>query len=169
MTHALLLDVDGPLNAYTARNGASNGRIEAMATTSSGAVYKVSVAPSDGPRLLATGCELIWATTWESDANKAIGPLIGLPELPVIDWVTKDHWTPERLYWKTKRIVSWMNENRPGIPFLWLDDEVTKRDRVFIEESCAPGSGILLISPKFGLEEGHFEHIEEWKNATTDS
>lgn len=164
MTHALLLDVDGPLNAFTGHRVPSHGRTEHKATTSDGLVFPVLIRESDGSRLIETGCELIWATTWEDDANKAIGPLIGLPELPVINWIDKDHWNPERLYWKTKRIVAWMNENRPGIPFLWIDDEVTKRDRVFIEENCAPGSGILLVSPKFGLEEGHFERIEEWKN-----
>jgi hypothetical protein len=161
---ALLLDVDGPLNAYTARDRSMEGRTIHQATTSTGETFPVRMRASDGPDLLNTGCELIWATTWEDDANKAIGPLIGLPNLPVIDWIDRDHWNPERLYWKTKRIVSWMNENRPGIPFLWLDDEVTKRDRVFIEENCAEGSGILLITPRYGLEEGHFERIEEWKN-----
>jgi hypothetical protein len=109
------------------------------------------------------GCEIIWATAWEDEANDWIGPHIGLPKLPHIDWIDKNHWNIEKLHWKTKRIVQWMAENRPGIPFIWIDDEVTRRDRDWIEEFCPEGSGILLISPKYGLEEGHFERIEEWK------
>lgn len=163
MKPALLLDVDGPLNAYTAWNRPSHGRTAHDATTSRGEVFPVLMRASDGPRLLETGCELIWATTWEDDANKAIGPLIGLPELPVINWKDKDPWNTERLYWKTKQICEWMNENRPGIPFKWIDDEVTRRDRAYIEENCVSGSGIILVSPKFGLEDGHFEVIQEWK------
>jgi hypothetical protein len=112
---------------------------------------------------METGCEIIWATAWEDEANDWIGPHIGLPKLPHIDWIDKNHWNIEKLHWKTKRIVQWMAENRPGIPFIWIDDEVTRRDRDWIEEFCPEGSGILLISPKYGLEEGHFERIEEWK------
>lgn len=163
MKTALLLDVDGPINAYTARGAALDGRTAHQATTSTGESFKVLTRASDGSRLMELGCELIWATTWEHDANKAIGPLIGLPELPVIEWIDKDYWNPERLYWKTKKICSWMNENRPGVPFKWLDDEVTRRDRDYIEENCVKGSGILLISPKYGIEDEHFDVLKEWK------
>lgn len=163
MKPALLLDVDGPINAYTARGAALDGRTAHQATTSTGEVFTVLTRASDGSRLLETGCELIWATTWEHAANTAIGPLIGLPELPVIEWAAKDKWNPQRLYWKTTQIVDWMNRNRPGVPFRWLDDEVTRRDRTYIEENSVKGSGILLISPKFGLEDGHFEVLKEWR------
>lgn len=33
---------------------------------------------------LATGAELAWATTWNEDANEAVGLPIGLPVLPVL-------------------------------------------------------------------------------------
>jgi hypothetical protein len=163
---AILLDVDGPLNPYTARNGLPEGFTEHLMRPRGwevGKPLKVRLRGSDGFRLMETGCEIIWATAWEDEANDWIGPHIGLPKLPHIDWIDKNHWNIEKLHWKTKRIVQWMAENRPGIPFIWIDDEVTRRDRDWIEEFCPEGSGILLISPKYGLEEGHFERIEEWK------
>jgi len=127
-----------------------------------GKPLKVRLRATDGLRLMELGCEIIWATAWEEEANDWIGPHIGLPELPYIDWKDRDPWNTERLHWKTKRITQWMKENRPGIPFKWIDDEVTRRDRDWIEETCAPGSGILLVSPKYGLEEAHFEILKEW-------
>jgi len=30
--------------------------------------------------------ELVWATTWEHDANELLAPLLGLPDLPVISF-----------------------------------------------------------------------------------
>ena len=39
-----------------------------------------------GPRLLALPADLIWATAWMKDANLVIGPILGLPELPVADF-----------------------------------------------------------------------------------
>ena len=33
---------------------------------------------------LAEAFELVWATTWEDDANTILSPLLGLPDLPVI-------------------------------------------------------------------------------------
>jgi hypothetical protein len=33
---------------------------------------------------LAEVFELVWATTWEHDANAILAPLLGLPDLPVI-------------------------------------------------------------------------------------
>jgi hypothetical protein len=33
---------------------------------------------------LADVFELVWATTWEHDANEILAPLLGLPSLPVI-------------------------------------------------------------------------------------
>jgi len=32
----------------------------------------------DGPRLLALECQLVWATTWMTDANDLIAPRLGM-------------------------------------------------------------------------------------------
>ncbi|CAG6398643.1 hypothetical protein SCOCK_720003 [Actinacidiphila cocklensis] len=31
-------------------------------------------------------CELVWATTGESEANECLAPLLGLPQLAVVTW-----------------------------------------------------------------------------------
>lgn len=166
---AILLDVDGPLNPYAAK---ATRRPEGFEThrafPASGHPpkgYRLWLNPSHGPALLALGGELIWATAWEDEANEWIGPHIGLPKLPVIDWIDRDIHNVLQLHWKTLRLVEWMNENRPGIPFLWLDDEVGRKDRDWIEENCAPGSGIRIISPQTGITQDHLDEIKEWRHS----
>ena len=164
---ALLLDVDGPLNPYAAKATRRPEGFETHrafpATGHPPKGYRLWLNPLHGPKLLALGAELIWATTWEFEADEWIGCHIGLPKLPVISVNPVDYRNSEGLYWKTKRVAQWMNENRPGIPFLWLDDEVGRRDRDWIEENCAPGSGIRIISPQTGITDDHLEEIMEWK------
>jgi hypothetical protein len=84
------------------------------------------LVPEHGPRLLALSCDLMWATAWMQDANEVIAPLLGLPELPVVDLPD----APERdeagvLHWKTRALI----ETAAGRPFIWVDDEITDLDR----------------------------------------
>jgi hypothetical protein len=47
---------------------------------------RVWLNPEHGRALLGLGYELCWATTWMSDANTWIGPVLGLPELPFVEF-----------------------------------------------------------------------------------
>lgn len=165
MKPVILLDVDGPLNPWSARPGLPEGFTEHVTRPrgwETGKGLKVRLRASDGPRLMSLGCEVIWATAWEDEANEWIGPKVGLPELPFIDWIDKNHWNIERLHWKTKRILQWMSVHRPDVPFIWIDDEVTRRDKDWITEFGSTGSTTLLVPPNKGLEDGHFARIDEW-------
>jgi hypothetical protein len=86
-----------------------------------------------GHRLAALSCELVWATTWEDEANAEIAPRIGLPRLPVVSWPEstlqherEDQWFG--LCWKTRTLVNWAG----GRPFAWVDDEITDADREWV-------------------------------------
>lgn len=87
----VLLDVDGVLNALALQPGPAWEHHTCQNWNGS---YRVRLNPSHGPMLLKlaeeTGAELVWATTWCDDANKQIGPKVGLPELPVIDVLSGD-------------------------------------------------------------------------------
>jgi hypothetical protein len=88
------------------------------------------VDPALGPKLLALPCDLVWATTWESEANECLAPLLGLPQLPVVTWLEpSDEPEPAALHWKTRMLVEWA----AGRPFAWLDDEITDADRTWAE------------------------------------
>jgi hypothetical protein len=79
--------------------------------------------PADGRRLLALGCQLVWATTWMADANDLVAPRLGLGQLPVVEFPDDDDDRERGLHWKTTFLTAWAG----GRPFVWLD--VTEASR----------------------------------------
>ena len=101
----LFLDVDDPLNPFAAKptrrpDGYEKHRMaprrwmeaEREWLRAKGRPFKrakplrVWLNPAHGPALLDLPVELVWATTWEQEANEWIGPVLGLPALPVVCW-----------------------------------------------------------------------------------
>lgn len=160
----LLLDVDGPLNPFDAKptrrpEGYLTHRYEFPGVKSEKPL-RVWLNPSHGPLLEALGVEIVWATAWEHSANTWIAPKIGLGEKDVIDWIDWDLKNPERLHPKTKRIVEWMNENRPNQPYIWIDDEPTGRDAAYLEKNSDSEAKIVRIPAKRGLIDADFAYLE---------
>ncbi|SED45431.1 hypothetical protein SAMN05216532_4599 [Streptomyces sp. 2231.1] len=152
----LFLDVDGPLIPF----GAADRPYPAypgprMAGPEHPLLTRVD--PALGPRLLALGCELVWATTWMDDANSGLAPWLGLPALPVVRWPDEDE-PPGLLHWKTRPLVAWA----AGRPFIWVDDEITEADRAWAAVHH-PGPALLhRIDHRYGLTEADFTALEEW-------
>lgn len=130
------------------------------------------LTPEHGPRLLALACEMMWATAWMGDANEVIAPLLGLPELPVVDMgelpgVDDPVWTEQdeaaELHWKTRALV----EVAAGRPFVWIDDEITEVDRTWV---CGhhPGPALLhRVASETGLTDPDLAAVEEWLRAAS--
>jgi hypothetical protein len=75
--------------------------------------YRVVLDPAWGGLLRGLadlGAELVWATGWNEGANRHIGPLLGLPELPVAPAV---HGA------KAATVIPWAG----GRPWAWLEDD----------------------------------------------
>jgi hypothetical protein len=111
-----------------------------------------------GPMLLslaAQGAELAWATTWEDEANEAIGPLLGLPPLPAV---------PAQYLNKAATAIPWT----AGRPWAWLDDSdyelksAVRRTRAGVP--CLP----VLVDPQTGLTGEHVQAVSEWLRALRD-
>ncbi|MFC7467145.1 hypothetical protein ACFQVA_05280 [Actinomadura keratinilytica] len=93
MKPLLFLDVDGPLNPYGALSapappeGFHPHRMR-PAGWSWPEPLTVLLDPDHGTRLraLQRHYELVWATTWEDEANAWIAPVLGLPPLPYVDF-----------------------------------------------------------------------------------
>ena len=75
----LFLDVDGPLLPF----GGSPlpGSREMVASG-----HLARLRRDAGPRLAGLPCTRVWAPTWLEDANSALAPRLGLPDLPVVTW-----------------------------------------------------------------------------------
>ncbi|GAA2708154.1 HAD domain-containing protein [Actinoplanes palleronii] len=148
----LFLDVDGPLIPFRSR---PTQRVSG--TDQPGNPLLDRLDPADGRRLLALGCRLMWATTWMSDANVVVAPRLGLPPLPVVDFPDAD--IPERgLHWKTTSLI----RRAAGIPFIWLDDEMTEADQRWVRIHH-PGSALLhQVDPLIGLTDTDFAALRRW-------
>nr|WP_202438035.1 hypothetical protein [Streptomyces sp. SID5910] len=120
--------------------------------------------PGLGPRLLALGCPLVWATTWMEEANEVVAPRIGLPRLPVLPWPDAGAGDgPRGLHWKTPLLVEWAD----GRPFIWVDDEISGMDRQWVA-AAHPGPALLHhVDPAEGLRDADFHAVAEWLGVVT--
>ncbi|MGW6915207.1 hypothetical protein ACWGB8_15535 [Kitasatospora sp. NPDC054939] len=165
----LFLDVDGPLipfgatrdqlpNGYPLHRGPSSA-----ASAAAGNPLVARIDPALGPRLAALPCRPVWATTWLADANACIGPWLGLPDLPVVDWperpAPEDAWSG--LHWKTRRLVAWA----AGRPFAWVDDELTPADRVWVAAHHPAQALLHRVDPVTGLQPEDFAVLDAWLRA----
>ncbi|MGI5351633.1 hypothetical protein ACQEU8_26145 [Streptomyces sp. CA-250714] len=166
----LMLDVDGPLNPFAARwprrpRGYRTHRMlpasyvaRREAAGRDSRPLRVRLNAAHGERLLGLGYDLVWATAWGTEANEYIGPLLGLPRLPVIEW--GDEIVPELdgLLFKTRHVVAWA----AGRPFAWVDDALTARERRFVG-AHHPGPALLHhVDPRRGLREDDFTALARW-------
>lgn len=149
-TPLLFLDVDGPLIPFGAT---ARGPL-----TDSGNPLLSRLDPTVGARLLALPCDLVWATTWQHEANDTIAPRLGLPRLPLVSWPDDDTPVPRGLHWKTRRLSQWAGPR----PFIWLDDEIGAPDRTWVEAAHPAPALLHRVDPGRGLTELDFEAVREW-------
>ncbi len=172
---ALLLDVDGPLNpfanrwrrrlrwrprGYTAHRCKPDDWIARHAPLPEEEVapLRVWLNPAHGPQLTALPYDLVWATTWMHGANKHIGPVIGLPHLPVIEWGELFKPGPDGAHWKVPQIVAWAR----GRPFAWVDDGITAHDERYVAAHHDGPALLHWVDPARGLRAPDFAVLREW-------
>lgn len=157
----LFVDVDGPLNPWAAAAGQRPDGYAAVAIPArlgAGAWRKpahVWLDPAHGPALLALGYDLCWATAWMGDANRWIGPAIGLPDdLPFVDFTdVLFEERPDGVHWKTRRVL----EYAAGRPFAWIDDEFAAADHDHVAAAARPAPALLHpVDPRRGLTPDDF-------------
>ena len=102
--------------------------------------------------------DLAWATTWEDSANLMIGPIVGMPELPVVyfDFDVRGG-----------SGVSAEDPGRRGVggrrPFAWMDDMISDLDANWIREHADVGEFHLQsIDPLTGLTEADLAEVRAW-------
>lgn len=178
----LFLDVDGPLNPY-ATNPAqtADGYITKRVKPESWIAMhpgkprsyvkplRVWLNPAHGEKLLSLPYDLVWATTWEAEANTYIGSVIGLPELPYVrfnrrpaPWPGMPDRTetdtlpgPDGTFFKTAQLVQYAS----GRHFVWVDDDATAVDERWIAGNH-PGFGrIYHVNPRTGLVDDDFSRL----------
>ncbi|GAA0935325.1 HAD domain-containing protein [Nonomuraea longicatena] len=156
----LFLDVDGTLLPYGAPP--PSGLAEWDLWQSAANPQLAKLVPAHGARLLALGCDLVWATAWMDDANDVVAPRLGLPRLPVADLPdAPEEDEPDVLHWKTSALVAAAG----GRAFAWVDDEIGDLDRQWVEANH-PGRALLLrVDGRTGLTDADFAVLDTWARA----
>lgn len=111
---------------------------------------------------MALPCDLVWATTWMAEANECVAPRIGLPPLAVVNWPepsdAEEQDERDGLHWKTRALVAWAK----GRSFVWVDDEITDRDRVWASGHHRGQALLHHVDPRQGLTDADYAAISEW-------
>ncbi len=161
----LLLDVDGPLNPYGATRGdVDKHRMPLPYYVRRMLGFRVFLSKVHGELLNAFAeehdVELVWATTWEHDANRLIGKFIGLPHLPVIEFGKH----PGSIRgWKYPAVLAYAADR----PVAWLDDDFDLADPVAARDEFLADRGDLPtllhhVSPSVGLTSTDLDAVAEW-------
>jgi hypothetical protein len=159
----LFLDVDGPLIPFGSPSGHPHSPgADASALAGPGNPLLTRLDPGIGARLMALGCRLVWASTWMEEANEVVAPRIGLPKLPVLEWPENGaEAVPRGLHWKTRPLVEWAD----GRPFIWVDDEISAMDRLWVAAGH-PGRSLLHhVDAATGLTDSDFPALAAWLRA----
>ncbi|MFH8517208.1 hypothetical protein ACH4CE_19365 [Streptomyces gelaticus] len=169
MKPLLLIDIDGPLNPYEAlaQPRPPDGYAKHLTRPTGwdyGPPLPVLLNPEHGRALLtlADRYELVWATTWKDEANVWIGPRLGLPPLPYIDWPSMHGSAPDGTYWKTQYVV----EYAAGRPFAWVDDEIAEQDQEWVLGQGATEALLRRIDPGTGLLPSDFAALAAWADGS---
>ena len=162
----LFLDVDGPLIPFGATPEQLPGGYpiyqagsELREADTNPLLARIN--PALGPHLTALPYDLVWATTWMADANECVAPILGLPQLPVLDWPDEPDDEAGALHWKTRQLVTWA----AGRPFAWVDDEITDADRAWAAAHRTSPCLLLRIDPRLGLQPDDFTALGAWAAA----
>ncbi|MEV5942713.1 hypothetical protein [Streptomyces sp. NPDC051994] len=166
----LLVDVDGPLNPWAANPNRRPDGYETHRLRPEGwkdprrKPLRVWLKPAHGPALLALPFDLVWCTTWAAEANDLIGPAIGLPDLPVVEWPDGAQRLPGVAggpFWKTEHVVRWA----AGRPFAWVDDDLGPADREYVAAHHDGPALLHHVDPRRGLLAADFDALTAWAEA----
>lgn len=166
----LLLDVDGVL---LLQNRTRNARLRVANIG-----YATWFDPEQSDRLdeLCDRFDVIWCTGWGTMANQIVGPLFGMPDLPVLSLKMPKDWIPRQFYTgendeqaiTMNRMMNWklpaVEEHFKGssVPIAWLDDQIGQPDvRHWAEDR--PNTLLVQTVEHIGLDERHMRELRNFE------
>jgi HAD domain in Swiss Army Knife RNA repair proteins len=146
-----LLDVDGVLNPFAAPV-CPPGYAEHTMFPGEG---PVRICAGHGPwlRELATRFEIVWATAWETEANRYLAPLLGLADLPVIEFPPAPFHPRE----KVPAVIAYAGHR----PLIWVDDALQPEAHAWAAGRGVP-TLLIDIDPAEGLTRPVIDQALRW-------
>jgi hypothetical protein len=149
----LAVDVDGVISLFGFDEPPD--RSVAKFELIDGMVHCISLTAGERLRRLSENFDLVWATGWEDRANDSLAPLLGLPDLP---WLNFDGAARfGSAHWK----LGPLDEYGRGRALAWIDDSFDESCFVWAQERSEPTLLVPTESPH-GLEEAHAEALTRW-------
>ena len=93
--------------------------------------------------LKALDVELVWATTWTKTASESLGKKLGLGHGARYLAPLNGELTYPTISWKQEAL--WADQHEFPSPFIWVDDELTHKHEVIVEETFG-GTGLVVSS-----------------------
>ena len=123
---------------------------------------RVLLSPGHGELLtsLAGAYQLVWATAWEHNANRLIGPILALPELPVIEFPLPGR---DLFFRKLPAVVDAVGDR----PCAWIDDQHAPDHYAWANQRGVP-TLIVDIDPAEGLTSQIAERLAQWAASLAD-
>jgi hypothetical protein len=150
---ALAVDVDGVISLFdfeTLPQGAGV-RWELV----DGVLHCISLAAGERLRRLTDAYELVWATGWEERANDYLPRILGLPQLPYLEFEGAARFGTA--HWKLGPLEEYAGERA----LAWVDDSFDESCYEWAEAREAP-TLLVPTEPNIGLEEGQTEALLSW-------
>ncbi len=149
----LAIDVDGVISlfGFDEPPPSDMARFELI----DGMVHCISLGAGKRLLRLRDHYDMVWATGWEEKANDYMPNVIGMPELPVLNFggaarFGTAHWKLEPLEVFSK-----------GRPMAWIDDSLDESCYEWARKRSEP---TLLVPTEsaHGLEDAHTEALIAW-------
>lgn len=154
MRPLLLIDVDGVLCPF---DGWLDGGYPGFTFHARWNVY----ASTDNSRRLeqlGERFDRVWCTGWENDANVAIAPLHGLPQLPVLPVLNG---AAHPVHWKLPGIEAYVGDR----PYAFIDDQIGDLGVEYARERDKRIPTFWLpIQCSVGLTDDHVNALETFAN-----
>lgn len=111
---------------------------------------------------LAQSFDLVWATSWENNANKFISSLVGLPsDLPYVNFPGNVDNLRSYVNYKSAYLVKYAGNRR----FVWFDDDERKFDNDYFNKMLGRGhSRGFSTFDAVGLTQDHVDRALKFVN-----
>jgi hypothetical protein len=150
---ALAVDVDGVISLFDFEQLPQGAGVRWELVD--GVLHCISLAAGGRLRRLADAYELVWATGWEERANDYLPRILGLPELPYLEFEGAARFGTA--HWKLGPLKEYAGERA----LAWVDDSFDESCYEWAEAREAP-TLLVPTEPNVGLEEAQTEALLSW-------